>query len=587
MKLFSDKSGGNKKKASKKTSAAAKSQPPPKNAKKVVKKKKAEKKNNGGGKKILIGTAIAVLVLCAAFFAMGAYANGLETIFPKVSMEGTALGGLTVSEAAEALSKGTLGEVEDRELLISLPADCEIVLSAKEAGFFMPAPEAAAFAYKSCHSKGFFGNTGTYIKALTSGIELKTSDGAKPNETYIRSKIHEGVRDANIALMEDDLEIGEDSISVVKGAGSVSINEDELFELIFEALKQGDYLPIRYTAEKPGNGAEAEIDLQELYDTVFREPENAEYDRETKQATEHVVGRSFDMELAQSIWDKAINGEMVVIPLILEEPEITTDKLNSMLFSDLLSQKGTGLGGSSAARVNNITKAAAAINGLVLNPGDEFSFNKTVGQRTASAGYQAAGAYSNGQVVSEVGGGICQVSSTLYYCTLMANLEIVERYCHYFGVNYLPAGLDATVSWPAPDFRFKNNSDYPIKIEAGIDTSAYTVYIKIYGSNPDGIRVEMTTETWATANGYGAVSYRWVYDKDGNLISKKEEAKSQYHYQKEAEESPSPSPSEEPSPSPSESPVVPTPTPSPTPTPPEPTAPVEPTPLPDPVNPEA
>lgn len=101
-----------------------------------------------------------------------------------------------------------------------------------------------------------------------------------------------------------------------------------------------------------------------------------------------------------------------------------------------------------------------AIDGLVIAPGEQFSYNDALGERTAERGYKAAGAYSNGQVVQEIGGGICQVSSSLYYAALLANLQIDVRVCHYFPVAYLPPGLDATVSWGGPEFKFTNNRDW-------------------------------------------------------------------------------------------------------------------------------
>ncbi|MBS7402727.1 MAG: VanW family protein [Oscillospiraceae bacterium] len=510
--------------------------------------------NKKSGAKAGIIIASAFVVLCLAVGMLGAYANGLETIFPNVSMEGNDLSGMTMEQAANVLSKGSIGTKDDRELVVEMPADLELIISAKDAGCYLSAPDAAVFAYDACHGGSFITNTITYVKCLTGGMELTVADGAQLKEDYLREVTSEAVRRASVALMESDLDIGEESITIVKGANAVKLDKEELYEMVAEALKEGKFETIVYMPIQPQEGASApaqELDLAELYDTVYQEPKNAEYDPELKAATEHVNGRKFDMEQAQRLWDEAQNGELVVIPLIITEPDITTDKLNDMLFADLLSQKSTSLSGSSSSRVNNITKAAASINGIILNPGEEFSYNEALGERTRAAGYQAAGAYNNGQVVQETGGGICQVSSTLYYCAMVANLEITQRTCHYFGVSYLPAGLDATVSWPSPDFKFKNDGEYPIKIEAGIDKEAYTVYVKIFGSNPEGIRVEMTTETWGTANGYGAASYRCVYDKDGNLISKKKEATSQYHYHTE-EESPEPSESPEPeSPSPS------------------------------------
>ena len=535
---------------------------------------KVKKQNGTGGRKAIIISAVILAVVFASFVGLGVYANGLETIFPNVSMEGTSLAGMTVAEAADALVANNIGTDEDKSLSVSLPAGCELTISGKDSGSYLAAPDAAVYAYDVCHGGGFITNTINYIKFALSDVELTASSGEKLDEAYLQAKIDEGVKQSSLALMESSVDIGDTSITVVKGASSVKIDSDKLYATVKDALVSGNYAPITYTAETVDGADAEEIDLQELYDTIYEEPANAEYDPETKQAAAHITGRSLDIDAAQKLWDDAKNGDQVVIPLILTEPEITTDDLNAMLFADVLAQKSTTLTGSSSARINNITHAAAAINGLVLNPGEEFSYNKTLGQRTTAAGYQAAGAYSGGQVVQEVGGGICQVSSTLYYCTLLSNLEITERTCHYFGVAYLPAGLDATVSWPTPDFKFKNNSEYPIKIEASVDKSANTVVVKIYGSNPDGIRVEMTTTPVSYADGFGAVSYRNVYDKDGNLISTKQESKSRYYYH--VSPSPSPSPSESPSASPSPSAST-SPTPTPTqPVTPSPSASVEP-----------
>lgn len=514
---------------------------------------KAKNQKGNGGRKAIIISAVVVAIIFAAFAGLGAYANGLDTIFPNVSMEGTELAGMTISEAADALVANNVGTADDKTLSVTLPADTELTISGKASGCYLSAPDAAVYAYNACLGGGFISNTVNYIKCALSGMELKASSGEKLDETYLKNKIDEGVKQASLALMQSSVDIGDTNITVVKGASSIQIDSDKLFKTVKEALVSGNYDPIKYTADAVSGASASEIDLQGLYDTIFEEPVNAMYDPETKKAAAHVMGRSFDIESAQKLWDEAQNGDKVVIPLILTEPEITTDKLNSMLFSDLLAQKSTSLAGSSSARVNNVTKAAASINGVVLNPGEEFSYNKTLGQRTTASGYQSAGAYSGGQVVQEVGGGICQVSSTLYYCSLISNLEITERSCHYFGVAYLPAGLDATVSWPAPDFKFKNNGEYPIKIQALIEKATNTVVIKIYGSNPEGIKVEMTTKPLQYADGFGAVSYRNVYDKNGKLISTKEESKSRYYYHPSPSPSPSPSASPSASPSPSAS----------------------------------
>lgn len=521
---------------------------------------KSRKNEKSRKNKAVTAVSIVVGVLILTFCLMGAYANGLDTVYENVSMEGVELGGLTAEEAATALTNSNFGAEGDKELDVTLPAGVELTISASEAGCYMSAPDAAEYTYELCHGGNFFSNTFTYLRSLFGGIELNAASGAELDEDYLSSAVDAAVKEAQVALMDNSIEIDEDSLSIVKGAKAVVIDSDELYDEVKDKLLEGDFEPFEFEATSNGDAVE-EIDLQAIYDMVYSDPVDAEYDPDTKEATEASDGVSFDMDEAQELWDDATVGELVVIPLILTEPDITTDELNAMLFSDQLSQKTTSLSGSSSARINNVTKAAAAINGTILNPGEEFSYNDIVGQRTTEAGYLPAGAYSGGQVVTEVGGGICQVSSTLYYCALVANLEITARTCHYFGVSYLPAGLDATVSWPSPNFKFVNSSDYPIKIEASVNTSALTLTVKIYGSNPDGISVEITTQTYSTSDGYGATSYRNVYDKDGNLISSDLEAKSVYHYHVDASPEPSPSPS--PSPEPSEEPSAePSPSPS-------------------------
>lgn len=134
---------------------------------------------------------------------------------------------------------------------------------------------------------------------------------------------------------------------------------------------------------------------------------------------------------------------------------------------------------SNSKRNTNVNLAAKAINGTVLQPGEEFSFNDTVGQRTEAKGYQGAAAYSNGEVVEEIGGGVCQVSSTLYNAVLKAGLRTTVRRSHTYEPSYVTPGTDATVSWGGPDYKFVNNSSAAIGIRASYYKQEVT--ISIYG----------------------------------------------------------------------------------------------------------
>lgn len=130
-------------------------------------------------------------------------------------------------------------------------------------------------------------------------------------------------------------------------------------------------------------------------------------------------------------------------------------------------------------RNTNVKLAAQAVNGTVVQPGQEFSFNETVGQRTEAKGYKGAAAYNNGEVVQEIGGGVCQVSSTLYNAVVKAGLKTTVRRSHTYEPSYVTPGTDATVSWGGPDYKFVNNSDAGIGIRAHYADQTLTV--SIYG----------------------------------------------------------------------------------------------------------
>lgn len=134
---------------------------------------------------------------------------------------------------------------------------------------------------------------------------------------------------------------------------------------------------------------------------------------------------------------------------------------------------------SNSKRNTNVKLSAQAINGIVLQPGEEFSFNNRVGERTEAKGYKGAAAYNNGEVVEEIGGGVCQVSSTLYNVVLKAGLKTTVRRSHTYEPSYVTPGTDATVSWGGPDYKFVNNSSAAIGIRASYYNQ--TVTISIYG----------------------------------------------------------------------------------------------------------
>ena len=187
-------------------------------------------------------------------------------------------------------------------------------------------------------------------------------------------------------------------------------------------------------------------------------------------------------------------GEVYIIPCEVKKPKHTKEELEAALFRDTLGSYKTNFSSSSANRASNINLSTSSINGVILMPGDVFSFNSSVGERTIARGYKTAGAYVAGETVDQVGGGICQVSSTLYNTVLLSNLEIVERRSHQMTVSYVPMGRDATVNWGTTDFRFKNNTEYPVKLVGTI--SGRNVTIAIVGTETiENKKVDILTST--------------------------------------------------------------------------------------------
>ena len=293
------------------------------------------------------------------------------------------------------------------------------------------------------------------------------------------------------------------------------------------------------------------LDMDEVYKAVHTTVKDATMTHENGEhkISPHVVGVDFDLAAAKK--EHSANPDKIVkIPLTLTQPKVTTIMLQATLFKDTLSTVTTYFSPKKVARTHNVALAAKYMNGTVLNPGETFSYNKTVGPRTAARGFKEAQIFSQGEVVDGLGGGICQVSSTLYMATMKANMKTVSRKNHSFYVDYAPKGQDATVVYGAIDFQFENTSPYPIKIVA-YQKNNY-IKVSIMGTKTETRTVKIQTKTLATKpftekivedpslkpgervieqkgqEGITMNVYRLVYDGNGKLLSNTLENKTKY-----------------------------------------------------------
>ena len=200
-------------------------------------------------------------------------------------------------------------------------------------------------------------------------------------------------------------------------------------------------------------------------------------------------GYGFDLDDAKAALSAAGEGDMLTLTLKPIAPSVTAEELENQLFRDVLASCETPYDADETGRTTNLELACKAIDGLVLQPGDVFSYNDTLGERTEEKGYQLGPSYVNGEVVQEIGGGICQVSSTLYNCVLTADLEVLERENHMFYPGYVDPGLDCAVNWGTLDFRFRNSSGHAIRIEASLN--GYNVTIKLLSTDDKDYYVKM------------------------------------------------------------------------------------------------
>ena len=500
---------------------------------------------------IIAAAAAAILLLC--YIGLCFLATAGDAIFPGVRVaDQWEVGGMSVAEAQKALESYHAVYDGSTSLTLTLsPQEDDAQFTGAElsvtfdqiGGVTLDCAATAQAAYDSCRSGSFFSSGYRYLKALVGGESIAPVLQAEQLKDLAPSLCETlSQQPVNGAYT-----MGTESVFITKAKDGFSLTAEGLTAAISQALQEGRYeegiaVPYTITAAKV-------ITAQEVHTAAAREVKNAGYDPKTDSIYEAVAGAEFDAEEAQRLLDEAQPGETVEIPAVVDLPAVTAEELEPLLFRDVLGTYKTHVSGTSA-RISNVKKSAAAINGYVLNSGDVFSYNDVVGERTAARGYQAAPAYVNGETVNEIGGGICQTSSTLYMAALLSDLEIVTRYAHRYVPAYIPKGMDATVSWGGPEFRFANNTDYPIKIVATYSKNYLTV--TLYGTNLTGKYVKMTNEVLSTTpyqviyeddptlpkgtekvktspyTGYKVRTYRNVYSADGKLISSTFEASSDY-----------------------------------------------------------
>lgn len=319
------------------------------------------------------------------------------------------------------------------------------------------------------------------------------------NETLVKDFLQNvAASRGGTPMIEPSYSIKKDQLTITAGSDGYGIDYNKFITELFNRIATDSTDPINVEMQTTVAPA---VNIDEIYSEVKCTVSDAYSTTDSagnKIYTADVVGKDFDLELARR--QISAGGDSWTVTLTLTQPKVTLKELRAPDCPDLLAEFSTNFNATNKARAQNLALAANFINGLVLQPGEEFSYNDTVGERTPERGFCKATVYSGEGTDEDYGGGICQTSSTLYYTAIKCNLEITERTNHRYTVAYQDAGTDATVNWGVYDLKFKNNKEYPIKI--CFTVKGGTITCQIYGTE-DGITayfgfLEMEVFNWTT-----------------------------------------------------------------------------------------
>lgn len=421
-------------------------------------------------RKLLVPLTITSVVIIAVIFStIFALMNiDKEKIISGVSISGIDVSGLTQEEAKEKINN-IYQEKKEKEIAIQYE-DYETTLNPTLMEVNYEIDQAVEEAYLIGKDDNIFVSN---YKILFTLMQKKNIDvNMVLNEDVTKQTIEDiGVNLPGI-IIESSHAVEEDELIITKGKAGIVINTEELLNRVKDRLNDRnnteDYIeiPVEHREPEP-------IDIDKIHEEVYTEVKDAYYTKDPFTIYPEVQGIDFDVEAAREMLKE--EKEEYIIKLTITKPKVTIDQIGSEAFPDQISTFTTRYDVSDKDRSTNLEIACQKINGKVVLAGETFSYNQTLGPRTAAAGYKNGKVYEGGEVVDGIGGGICQISSTLYNTVLMANLEIVERRNHQFVTSYLPAGRDATVVYGAIDFKFKNTRKFPVRIVASAKNGIATV----------------------------------------------------------------------------------------------------------------
>lgn len=472
--------------------------------------------------------AILILILFIVIIIFSFFAFTIYNIFNSNIINGVSIKGIDFSNTSPSDAKYQL----ENYLKNALPqeiklkhGDFEASISLEQIDVSFDIKGAVNDAYLIGRSGNFLENNLNVISTLFGKINIEPK--VELDEEQLTKNLQDISTQLPDAVKQSSYYIEGNNLIVTAGTEGNVIDIDVTIASIKESISnlscKDNPIEITVKSQTPDP-----IDIEKIHNEIYKEPVNAYYTQNpfTVYPSENGLDFNISIDEAKNIINSEQKSEYV-IPIKTLYPSVTTNMIGTEAFPDLLSTFSTNYSVRDKDRTTNLTLAANKINGTVLMPGETFSYNTVVGARTIAAGYKEAPIYLNGQVVDGLGGGICQITSTLYNAVVYANLEIVERTNHQFVPSYVAASRDATVVYGSIDFKFKNNRNYPIKITCSV--SGGVANFKIFGlKQEDDCEVQISSyETGRTSTAIYSEAYK-ILKRDGKEVGRELLSKDTY-----------------------------------------------------------
>lgn len=443
---------------------------------------------------ILIGVIIAIMR-----FAGRQENDGL--ILDNVFAAGIELSGMTLDEATNALHLATDNTFTKKDMVIKIH-DEKLTLSPEDTLASLDVDAVVQDAYQYGRSGTNAENTQIQKNAKKRSYTIPLLQYMTLDKEFIREAVNSYCERTVSTLTEPvtsvegqrpvfdpnnpEAPVTHQVLRITLGTPDLQLDPEDLYNRILDAYSLNELL-LEY--EAPQMTLPSEVNARKLFDLHCSASRDASMDPNTYVVTPEEYGYAFDADILQEMIDQAHYGESLEIEFSFVIPDVTAAQLSQGLFLDTLGEYCSIAETSIAERNSNIRLSCSSIDQLVIKPGETFSFNQALKNVSQASGYQITSVSPYN--ADAMGGGISQTASALYYCALLANLDIVERHSHQYAVDFIELGLDAYADGSTKDLRFRNNTNSPIRIIASSENG--TVTISLRGVNSLGYKTRIQT----------------------------------------------------------------------------------------------